>query len=140
LHIKQLVTTLCKPLSHTDCCSQSRTSLPYLVSLSNIGRSFAPGLTSSQAGGYLTPTFYSSISRLTVDCTLLHSPSMDLTENTFSHNSFYCCVASVATATRFHIMLQGYALAAGVFAQPFLATTVSAGFTVLAFSRHATIS
>jgi hypothetical protein len=65
---------------------------------------------------------------------------MDLTENTFSHNFLYCCVSSVATAPRFHMMLEGCALAMGVFVELFLAMAVSAGCIVLPFSRHATIS
>jgi hypothetical protein len=35
--------------------------------------------------------------------------------------------------------LQSCCLATGVFAEPFLATVVSAGFTLLAFSKYATV-
>jgi hypothetical protein len=38
----------------TDQCSQSRSSLRCCIKSSNTGRSSTPGLTSSQAGGYLT--------------------------------------------------------------------------------------
>jgi hypothetical protein len=58
--ITQLVTTLYKSLSHTDWCSQSRSSLLCFVTSSNSGHSSA----SSQAGGHLTPTSYSSNYRL----------------------------------------------------------------------------
>jgi hypothetical protein len=52
-------------LSHKDQCSQSRSSLRCLVTSSNSGCSSAYGLTSSQAGGHLTPNSYSSNWRLT---------------------------------------------------------------------------
>jgi hypothetical protein len=54
------VITLYRLLSHKDLCSRSR----WLVATSNGGRSSAPGSTSSQAGGHLTPTSYSSNCRL----------------------------------------------------------------------------
>jgi hypothetical protein len=62
----QLVATLYKSLSHKDWRSQSRSSLRCLVAASNIGRSSAPGLTSTQAGGHLTLTSYFSNYRLRI--------------------------------------------------------------------------
>jgi hypothetical protein len=59
----QLVSTLYKWLSHKH-YSRSRSSLRCLVTSSNSGRSFASGITSSQAGGHLTPTSYCSNCRL----------------------------------------------------------------------------
>jgi hypothetical protein len=52
----QLVTTLYNSLSHTDCCSQSRSSLRCLVTSSNSECPSAPWLTSPQAGDHITPT------------------------------------------------------------------------------------
>jgi hypothetical protein len=59
--LKQHVITFYKSL---PLASQSRSSLRCLVAASNSGRSSAPGLTSSQAGGHLTPTSFSSNCRL----------------------------------------------------------------------------
>jgi hypothetical protein len=67
----QLVTTLYKSVTQRLVCS-SRSSLLCLIMFSNSGRSSASGLTSSQAGGHLTPTSYSSHCRLR---TLLQSKS-----------------------------------------------------------------
>jgi hypothetical protein len=51
---------------HRDSCSQLRSSLRCLVAASNDGRSSGFGLTSSQAGGHLTPTSrLRALSRLT---------------------------------------------------------------------------
>jgi hypothetical protein len=58
------VTTLHRSLSHKDKCPQIRSSLRCLVTSTKSGRSSAAGLTSSQAGGHLTPTSYSSNFRL----------------------------------------------------------------------------
>jgi hypothetical protein len=56
----QLMITPHRSLLHTDWCSQLWSSLRCLVTSSNSGRSSASGLTSSQTGGHLTPTSYSS--------------------------------------------------------------------------------
>jgi hypothetical protein len=60
----QFATTLHKSLPQTDYCSQSQSFLLRLVTSSNSGRSSAPRLMSSQAGGHLHPTSYSSNFRL----------------------------------------------------------------------------
>jgi hypothetical protein len=55
----QLVTALCRSLSHRIVFSVT-VFLLWLVTSSNSRRFSAPGLTSSQAGGHLLPTSYSS--------------------------------------------------------------------------------
>jgi hypothetical protein len=81
-----LVTTLYKSLSHKKQCFQSRSSLLRLVASSRIGRSSAPGITSSQAGGHLTPTSHPSNCRLG-SWASLYIPGKDHTENTDSNSS-----------------------------------------------------
>jgi hypothetical protein len=58
-------TTLHKSQSHRDECSLLRSSLSCLTRYRNSGRSSAPPLTSSQAGGYMSPTSVYSNGRLT---------------------------------------------------------------------------
>jgi hypothetical protein len=58
------VTTLCTTVSSRDQYSQLLSSLRCLGTSSDSERSSAHGLTSSEAGGHLTPTSYSSDCRL----------------------------------------------------------------------------
>jgi hypothetical protein len=91
--------------------------------------------TNSQSASWLwcqTPS--GAQDHIFVDCykdnwSLLYSPSMECTGNTSSHNSSIVVflLSSQQPAVTWHI--QGHSLA----------TAVSTGFTVLAFSRHATI-
>jgi hypothetical protein len=61
----QLFSLLHKCLSNTDYCYLSRSSLLYLETSSNGGRSSAPGLTSSQVGGHQTNLLHFWLRRLT---------------------------------------------------------------------------
>jgi hypothetical protein len=54
----QIVTALYRSVSHKDCCSESQSSVLCLVKSSN--SAFAPCLMTSQAGGHLTSSSYSS--------------------------------------------------------------------------------
>jgi hypothetical protein len=66
----------------------------------------------------------------------LYSLGTDRTENIASNSSSIVACMSVAA---FMWRLLSHYLATGVFMKPFLATVVSVGFTILAFSRHATL-
>jgi hypothetical protein len=107
-----------------DECSQSRFSLLCLVMSSNIGRSSAPGLTSSQACDHLTPISYSSncrlrtLSRLTGNgsWSSLYRLGTNLTENTACSSS--CIVACVSIAA-IKWRLLSHCLETDVFKEPF---------------------
>jgi hypothetical protein len=101
-----LVITFYRPLSHTDWCSQSQSSLHCLVTSSNSGRSSAPWLTFWQAGGQLTTTSYSSvISTLSLNSSL-HSRLGHLREQSravaYGHLMAYgpCFIVSAQTAQK----------------------------------------
>jgi hypothetical protein len=91
----QIVTTY-KWLSHRDECYQSRSSQLCLVMSSNSGRFSAPGLTSLQDGGHLSPPSYSSNCRLKTfsqwQLVSLCSFRTNRTENTASNSYLYSCV------------------------------------------------
>jgi hypothetical protein len=72
----------------------------------------------------------------TADCSLLYSLGKDCTENTSSNHSYIVACTFVDAITWW---LPSHCLAMGMFAEPFTSNDVSAGFTVMAFSRHATI-
>jgi hypothetical protein len=135
--VLQLVTTFYKSRSYTDYCHQSCCLVMAFIG----GRSSASGLTSLQAGDHLTPTTYSDCwlqlllpsplssqfqPRIPTHSWLLINLSTDGTENTASNICSIVPCYFVAAGT---VCLHSWSLA----------TAVSAVFTILAFTRHATL-
>jgi hypothetical protein len=157
--LTQNVTTLYKPLSPTDWCSQSWSSLCCLVAASNGGRSLfsefpnrpwlqlpaatlnwltacrlswlADRLIHRWAGGYLTTTSYSSGS-----WSALYSLGMDTTGNTSPN-----CSSVVAWRSYWHETRRKHLLSTVTpllcVTQPSPSNGCFSGSTVLAFSIHA---
>jgi hypothetical protein len=92
-----LLTTLHRPLSHTDWCSQS-VFTARLVTSSNSGHSSASLLTSWQADGHLTPTSYSSNCHLKALSRLLSRLSA------WTHNGIWFLFYSLNTGSTENIV------------------------------------